>query len=59
MSMESLLGVRVIQLELRVESLLDILIGKGGKVLAEKVGEEGEEFVGVVKTNRTGAISKY
>ena len=59
MSMESLLGVRVIQLELRAEGLLDILIGKGRKVSAEKVGEEGEEFVGVVKTNRTGAISKY
>ena len=59
MSMESSLGVRVIQLELRVEDLLDILIGKGGKVSAEKVGEEGEEFVCMVKTNRMGAMSKY
>ena len=58
MSMESLLGVRVIQLELRVESLLDILIGKGGKVLAEKVGEGGE-FVDMLKTDRTGTMSKY
>ena len=37
----------------------DILLGEGGKVSVEDVGEGGEEFVGVVKCDTTGAMSKY
>ena len=37
----------------------DILFGEGGKVSVEDVGEGGEEWVGVVKYDTVGAMSKY
>ena len=39
--------------------LPDILFGEGGKVSVEDMGEGGEEFVGVVKCDMTGAMSKH
>ena len=41
------------------EELPDILLGEGGKVLVEDVGEGGAEWVGVVKYDMVGAMSKY
>ena len=58
MSAESSPGLRVIWLEPEGDSP-DILFGEGGKVSVEDVGERGGEFVGVVKFNTTGAMSKH
>ena len=58
MSMESSLWERDIWSEPEPEGLLDILIGEGGKVSLED-GEEGGEFVGVVKFDTMGAMSEY
>ena len=57
MSMESSPGERVIWPE--PEGLPNILLGEGGKVSVEEVGKGGGEFVGVIKFNMTGAMSKY
>ena len=59
MSAESSLWERVIWLEPEAESLSDILVGEGGKVSVEEMGEEGGEFVGVIKFDMTGTMSKY
>ena len=59
MSMESSSGERVIWLEPEGEGSPDILFGDGGKVSAEKVGEGGGEFVGVIKFNTMGAMSEH
>ena len=58
-STEILLGERVIWPEAEAEGLLDILMGKGRKVLVEDVGEKGGEFISVVKFDMTGAMFKY
>ena len=42
-----------------VEGSPDILMGEGGKVLAEEMGEGGGEFVGVIKFNTMGVMSEY
>ena len=39
--------------------LPNILFGEGGKVSVEDVGKGGEEFVGVVKCDTTGVMSKH
>ena len=59
MSVESLLQEREILLELEGEGLPDILVGEGRKVLVEETGEEGGEFVNVVKFNTMGVMSEY
>ena len=41
------------------EGLLDILIGDGRKVLAEEMGEKGEEFISIIKFDMTGVMSEY
>ena len=57
--MESSLQERVIWPEPEGEGSLDILFGKGGKVSAGKIGEDGGEFVSIVKFNMTGTMSKH
>ena len=59
MSTESSPGERVTWPESEGDGLPDILFGKGGKVLVEDVGEGGGEFIGVIKFNTTGTMSKY
>ena len=59
MSVESLPGERVIWPEPEGADLLDILFGEGGKVLAEEIGKGGGEFIGVVKFDMMGVMSKY
>ena len=59
MSAESSSQKRVIWLELEAEGSLDILIGEGRKVLVEETGEEGGEFVNVIKFNTIGVMSEY
>ena len=59
MSMESSLWKGEIWLEPKVEGLLDILMGEGRKALTEKVGEEGGEFVSVIKFDTMGVMSEY
>ena len=58
MSAESSPGERVIWPELE-GNLPDILLGEGGKVSVEDVGEGGVEWVGVVKYDMMGAVSEY
>ena len=50
---------RVIWPEPEGEGSLDILFGKGGKVSAGKIGEDGGEFISVVKFDTMGIMSKY
>ena len=51
---------REIWLEPEVEGILpDILMGEGGKVSVEEIGEEGGEFVGVIKFDMTSVMSKH
>ena len=60
MSMESSSWEREIWLEPEVEGILpDILMGEGGKVSVEEIGEEGGEFVSVVKFNTMGTMSEH
>ena len=59
MSAESSPGESVMWPEPEEDGLPDILFGEGGKVLVEDMGEEGGEFIGVVKCDMTGAMSKY
>ena len=48
-----------IWLEPKVEGSLDILMGEGRKALTEEVGEEGGEFVSVIKFDTMGVMSEY
>ena len=50
---------RMIQLKPRMEGLLDILVGEGGKVSAEEIEEREGEFVGIVKFDTMDMMSKY
>ena len=59
MSTESSLQERVIWPELEGDGSLDILIGEGGKVSVDEVGEEGGEFIGVIKFDIMGTMSEY
>ena len=59
MSAESSSWKRVIWLEPEAEGLSDILVGEGGKVSVEEMEEEGGEFVGVIKFDMMGTMSKY
>ena len=59
MSMESSSWKGEIWLEPEVESSLDILMGEGRKASTEEVGEEGGEFVSVIKFDTMGVMSEY
>ena len=59
MSAESSLGEREIWPEPEGEGSPDILFGEGRKVSAEEVGEGEGEFVGVIKFDMTGTMSKH
>ena len=59
MSVESLLGERVIWLEPEGVGLPDILLGDDGNVLVEEVGERGGEFISIIKFDMTGTMSEH
>ena len=60
MSAESSLWKREIWLEPEVDRILpDILMGEDGKVSVEEIGEEGGEFVSVVKFDTMGTMSEH
>ena len=58
-STESSLGKRKIWLKPGVEDSPDILIEEGGKMSVEESGEGGGEFIGIVKCDMIGTMSKY
>ena len=59
MSVKSSSGERVIWPEPEGKGSLDILVGEGGKVLAEEVEERRGEFVSVIKFDMTGTMSEH
>ena len=59
MSVESSLQEGEIWLKPEVEGSLDILMGEGRKALMEEVGEEGGEFVSVIKFDTMDVMFKY
>ena len=59
MSVESSSQEGEIWLKPEVEGSLDILMGEGRKALMEEVGEEGGEFVSVIKFDTMDVMFEY